>query len=190
MENVEVDYFLLEQELRIPDVTSIAGVPEGIDPYDWTLGKKLDDPPQPVRLQLARSGGEYRGAIISGLVTVFSDPLKNVLTEQGIDNIDYYQAELEHPETHRIESGYWLVNVLGLIECVDESMSTIVPRATGGPGDLKSFFIDPEKTQGFSLFRLHEAPPLIIVDEEVKHAIREADIRGVRLRPTDLYDGF
>jgi hypothetical protein len=166
------------------------GLPEGMDLFEWTKGQKLDDPSQPVRLQLARSGGEFRGAIISGVVTVYSDALKTVLDDLGIDNIDYYQAELEHPETGVVETGYWLINVLGLVECVDTAKSTIIPRETGGPGDLMEFYVDPEMTKGFQLFRLYEAPPLVIVDEEVATAIREAGLRGARLRPTRLYDGI
>lgn len=186
-----MDYFLLEQDLRHPEVTSIANVPENIDPLEWILGKKLEAPTQPVRLELARSGGTYRNAIISGLVTVFSDSLKKLLTDLGIDNIDYFPAELEHPETKVVEGGYWLVNILGNVECLDTDRSTVIPRATGGMGRLESFYIDPVAAKGFRLFRLHESPRLIIIDGDLKQSIFAADdVRGCRMRPTSKYDGF
>ncbi len=186
-----MDYFLLEQDLRIPDITAVSEVPDHMDPFDWILGKKVAAPTQPLRLQLARSGGNYRGAIISGLVTVFSDSLKKLLTTLGIDNIDYFPVELEHPETKSVESGYSLVNILGNVECVDADRTTIVPRASGGRGRLKSFHVDPVATKGFRLFRLHEAPKLIIIDQDVKQSIRDADdVRGCSMRPTWKYDGF
>lgn len=184
-----MDYFTFEQDLRHPEVTAIAGT-DGLDSLDWLRGEPMDAPRQPLRLPLAPSGGDYRNAIISGPLTVYSDSLKRLLTDLGIDNIDYYPAELLHPETGA-EDGYWLVNIRALVECVDVERSTIVPRATGGRGRLESFHVDEARTKGLRLFRLQEQPRLVVVDASVKQAVLNADdVRGVRMRPTSKYDGF
>ncbi len=85
-----------------------------------------------------------------------------------------------------------MANVIGLIKTVNENESVIKPRATGGQGRLFSFKIDPEKAKGHRLFRLAEAPTLIIINESLSlwKEILAFDPPGVMMLPTEGYEEY
>lgn len=76
------------------------------------------------------------------------------------------------------------------MDAVDVKESVIKPRATGGRGQLYSFKIDPAKTMGQRLFRLAEAPTLIIIDESLREDLLLFSPPGVLMLPTERYDGW
>ena len=97
--------------------------------------------------------------------------------------------DLENPEG-QIEQKYSLVNIVGMLDAVDRGSSVIVPRATGGRGDLKSFKIDAAAARGHRVFRIPEVPSLIIIDETLKSALDAFEPAGAWMLPTDQYDGW
>ena len=185
-----MQYYILDQDPNNPDGAAVGSLPDDIEPLDWIQGKAVTAPTTPLRLPLMRSSGDFRGDIMGGLITLFSDQLKTALDSFGVDNVDYYQVELENPYTNDTEGGYWIANILGRVECVDVGKSSITPRRSGGRGKLKSFYVDPDAAQDFSLFRLHEKPTLIIVTERLKKHLDSAGLVGVRTRLTQDYDGW
>ncbi len=184
------DFFLLEQDLRAPGSASVGELPEDMDAYDWICGKKMPTPKSPLRLPLAKSSGDYRGDMMSGLLTLFSDELKAALEMFAVTNVDYYPVELQDLNNGEIEDGYWLANIIGRIECVDKSKSTIRPRPAGGKGQLFSFYIDADATRGSAIFRLNENPALIIINEALRNHLIDSELVGVRMRRTQDYDGW
>ena len=183
-----MNYYILQQDLRIPDQPSVMRCPENLDPLDWIDGKIMTDPGS-LRLSLSPRSGEFRGEIIGGLVTLFHRDFIKELTRLGIDNIQHFPVELEAPDG-MIERAYSLINIVGLIEAVNEKESIIKPRATGGRGQLYSFKIDPAKAMGQRLFRIVEAPTLIIIDEALRESLLAYDPSGVMMLPTERYDGW
>jgi hypothetical protein len=183
-------HFLLEQDKRIPGIAGIGEGPPGLDPTEWLAGHALSMPAGTVELTLQGASGTEMTDIIGGLFTVVSDALRSTLEQAGISNIGYAPARLRHPVTDESTEGYWLINIIGRIACVDLARSTIVPRPGGGKGILESFEIDTARTQGARLFRLHEKPTLIVIDGALRQQLLEAPLDGVRLRATSAYDGF
>lgn len=184
-----MNYYLLQPDRDDPDIAAIGGVPESFEPLDWISGKKLGGPQGVLRLHLSAVSGPMLGDVIGSLVTVFSDDLKNALTSFGIDNIDYYPVELEDTTTQQVHAGFWLVNILGRVNCVDTARSTIAPRPSGSKGVLKSFQVDAKRTGGLHLFRLDEKPTLIVIDEPLWSFLMTQPMNGVILPSTDKYDG-
>jgi hypothetical protein len=184
-----MNYYILQQDPRIIEQPSLLGCPENIDPFDLIRGKILPEPNTPIRLSLSPRSGDYRGCIIDGIVTLFHEYFIEELTRLGVDNVQHFPVELTNPEGE-IELAYSLINVIGLLEAVDVNQSVIEPRATGGRGQLYSFKIDPTKTMGQRLFRLAEAPTLIIIDESLWEELLVFDPPGVLMLPTERYDGW
>jgi hypothetical protein len=149
----------------------------------------MQDPQDPLTFKLSPSSGDYRGCIIRGLVTLFHDVLRDELTRLGVDNIQYFPVELEDSDGY-VEEGYSLINVVGLIEAVDQGASVVEPTPGGERGLLKSFKIDPDKVKGQRLFRLVEAPTLIIIDEALHKKLLEFNPPGVMMLPTERYNGW
>jgi len=188
-DNSEVNFYLLEQDLRIPEIAAIGGVPENIEPLDWLSGKKMPSP-GPLLLPLSSTSGELRTDIMGSLLTLFSDALKDAMSEFSIDNIDYFPVELEDRAANEVETGYWLANIVGLVSCLDVSRSIVVPRPSGAKGRLESFYIDPKRAASLKIFRLAEQPALIIISHDLRKYLMSLSLAGVRMRHTKAYDGF
>ena len=189
MINSEINYYLLEQDLRIPGIAAIGELPEYMEPLDWTSGRKMNAPGQ-LRLRLSNNSGELRTDFMGSLLPLFSDALKEAMDQFPVNNVDYFPIELEDPSTNEIETGYWLANVVGQIDCLDASRSTIIDRPSGARGRLESFYIDPQRTQGQQIFRLAEQPALIIISQDLRKYLLSLSLSGIRLRHTKVYDGF
>lgn len=184
-----MSYYILQQDPRVPEQPSVLACPENIDPEQWISGERMDGPRSPVRLQMSPRSGKFRGDIIRGILTLFHEALRNELTRLGVDNVQYFPVELLNPEGE-VETKYSLVNVVGMLDAVDSANSVIVPRATGGRGELKSFKIDPTATRDLRLFRIPEAPTLLIVDETLQQSLTAFEVAGAWLLPTERYDGW
>lgn len=185
-----MSYYILEPDMDKPDAAAIGEVPDSIDPADWYDGAVITEPAQPLTLRLYPNSGDYRGDIMGGLVTLFSEEMLAALKQFGIDSVQAFAVDIEHPATKELEEGYYLVNILGLLECVDTGKSDIVPGPAGGILGLKSFFIDPSRTGGHAMFRLYEKATLIIINESLKRYLEASGLVGLKMRRTEDYDGW
>ncbi len=185
-----MNYYLLLQDRMVEGSAGVRGLPDDMDPMDWIQGKVMPAPPSPIRLMLSENSGDFRGDVIQSLVTLYSDKLRNALTTFGVDNVDFFSVELEHPKTRHLEGGYWLTNVIGLVHCVDLAKSKYKPLASGTGIRLKAFSIDEDRAPEQPLFRLDEKPTLVVINEPLKTHLDAAGLTGVRLVPTEHYDGY
>lgn len=183
-----MNYYILQQDPRIMDHAYAMRVPPNIDPLDLVDGKMVPDP-GPLRLSLSPTSGKFRGGIIDGIVTLFHERFIAELIRLGVDNFQHFPVELTNPDGG-IELTYSLINIIGLVDAVNEKESIIKPRAGSWGGQLYSFKIDPAKTMGQRLFRLAEAPTLIIIDEWLWGKLLVFDPPGILMLPTERYDGW
>ena len=183
-----MNYYILQQDPRIMDQAYIMDFPETTNPLDLIDGKKLQET-APLRLHLSPRSGKFRGCIIGGLGTLFHERFIAELNRIGIDNIQYFPVELTNPEGD-IEHSYSLINIIGLLEAVNEKESVIDPMPGGLRGRLCQFKIDPEKAKGHRIFRILEAPSLIIIDETLRENLVAFGPAGVWMLPTEHYDGW
>lgn len=184
-----MSYYIFQQDPRVPEQPSVVSCPEDIAPEKFLEGKPVTVPRAPLHLVMSPRAGTFRGDIIGGVLTLFHNVLCEELQRLGVDNLQLFSVDLENPQGE-IERKYSLVNILGLIDAVDRANSVIVPRATGGRGDLKSFQIDPAAAREHRIFRVPDAPSLIIVDESLRSALEAFEPAGAWLLPTRLYDGW
>ncbi|VAW83609.1 hypothetical protein MNBD_GAMMA16-768, partial [hydrothermal vent metagenome] len=61
---------------------------------------------------------------------------------------------LRNQETKKVEHDYMLVNIVGLLDCVDMDKSKVKWRPSGMGFNFISMEIDKAKTQGLPIFRL------------------------------------
>jgi len=184
-----MSYFILQQDPRVPNQPAILRSPKQFEPADWIDGTPLPTPAGPLRFQLQPRSERYRGCIIGGLVTLFHRVLIDELSRLGIDNFQHFPVELETPEGE-IETPYSLINVLGLVAAVDQEHSTIERKEDGRIAQLGSFTIDPAKAQGARMFRLAEAPTLIVIYGALRERLVAFNPPGVLMLPTERYDGW
>ena len=186
-----MDYNLLEQDLRLPGISAIGELPEGIESLEWLSGRRMPAPAQqPLQLGLSTNSGDEHTDVVGSLLTVFHDDLKAAMTAFGVSNIDYFPVELVHPLTHEVRRGWWLANIIGVADCIDSPRSQMKPLPSGAGMLLESFHVDSARAPKAPIFRLGEEPTLIIINAALREFLRGQDLGGVRLRHTRLYDGY
>lgn len=120
-------------------------------------------------------------------IPIMSKRLANVLTEAGVDNIDYYPALLKNTETGEIYE-YMAYKIIGLVSAADLDASEYETYDDKPVADT-SFYelaIDESKAHDQKFFRLAENTSAIMVHESVKKCIEEAGIDTLKfMKPED-----
>jgi hypothetical protein len=98
----------------------------------------------------------------------------SILEASGVDNLQKFPAVVKSEKDGTLWEGYYLVNILGLIQCADLSRSKYTEIF---PGSFKfdELAIDAEKTKGALLFRLQECPYMILIHKSVGKHIMLSD---------------
>jgi hypothetical protein len=133
----------------------------------------------------------YRMAVVAGQTPrlygwypgsdLMQQELVDVLQSSGVDNLQLFQTEIRREDTNEEVPGYITVNIVGRIACAAMSKSKTSPLA-----DVSYFHdltINPRKTRGQLMFRLHESPMLVLVHESVAKAIESKNFLGLTLQP-------
>ena len=183
-------FYLLEQNLYLPDTWGVSSCPDTLDPIDLLVGVGLAPGVMPVDIGLSDASGEARPDIVISLVPLFSIRLRRVLDRAGVDNIQYIEAQLRHPGGYVVDDQYFVANVLGRVRAVDRGTSHFGEPTGAIPGDLLDFTIDPSAARDLRLFRLDESPILIVIDEPLKLALESAGLVGLELLPTTAWTGI
>ena len=173
--------------------------PKGFELTEWISGKPLLKSPSLIRIK----SDEGKSARLTDLVLtgfnlqIFSPKLIQLLSEMGVDNIEYYPVELVNHETDEIITNYKIANILGKIECLDFENSRFERFESGALMYVKKFKVDMEKLedkkgshQTPKLFRLGEFPFIILAHEEVKALIEKEGITGVKFIEPSKYMGI
>ncbi len=188
-----MSYFIFQQNTLIKGGAAVLdSVPDNIDSLEWMQGKTITSlmTQSPLLLDLSLESGSFRGAIIDGFLTLYHRRLCTALTEFGIDNIQYFPVVLRDQENGKTENDYFLVNVIGLLDCVDMNKSKVNWWPSGMGFDFVSIVIDENKTQGLSIFRLKDDPTKVLIDEKLKRHLHENKVLvGTKLiKPEDYSD--
>lgn len=189
-DNKMPEYYILEQETLRADIPIITKFPESLDALDFYSGNIMNDVSSPIIINIKTSKGVVFPDAITYMAPLFSDRLKLLLDEHGVDNIQYHEVEIIDQETkNKIGIRYWLANIIGLFDCIDKDRSTGEYDEYLEQYDFESFVIDPLKTYGARIFRPFDERMLIIINETIKDAIVSAKMEGLRVRNTRDYDG-
>jgi len=185
------DFFVIDQDMVTTNRPITLGeLPEDLDPLDLIQGHRLQPREKPIALRLRETSGDFCPDMITYLIPLFSDKLRQALDALGIDNIDYYAVRLTHPRNVEIDTTYWLANVVGSVECLDVENSNVTRKEGRKTYKIKSFVIDESRVGDARLFRLAEKKTIILIDQTLKDELEKLDLKDVRILNTREYDGF
>lgn len=182
-----MDFYILQQNMDIEGSASTTGVPEGLDPSKLIRGESLKEnafltnPNELPILDLHPKSGDYRGAMIQGIVPLFHEDFIGVLEEYGNINAEYYPVQLRDTKTDKLELGYAIFNSLKRVKALDLEKSNYTEDAWGNPKWVKEFYINEDLVKDLSIFRLDSEPTLIIVREDMLDLFAEKSKAGMKL---------
>jgi len=173
----------------LSDGPVLAGYPGDIEVLEYLSGKKTVPAALPVRLSLQGSGGGSYPDLLTYLLPIFSGNVKEILEKHGADNIDYFPVEF--CETETLNNRYWLANIIGLLDCLNEEKSDVKIHRASNRLVINSFFdLDEDKTDRKKIFRIKARQRLIIVSEELKNALETANLYGITITNAKNFEGF
>lgn len=166
-------------------------LPDEIDLIETLKGDKGEKPDfeeLPIKVPVEIEEGEeiVYGDILNPGVPFFSTKMKDTLASSGVENIDYYPVVLVDAETKEPLCDYWLAVIKDVVACIDHEKSefkeNIFEKIV-----LTRFAIDPSRTKGLPLLRLHNIPGLMIIDEGLKEKFSACELSGVSIKHTSEY---
>ncbi|MFT5660801.1 MAG: hypothetical protein ACI9TV_001444 [Sulfurimonas sp.] len=164
-------------------------LPDEIDLIESIMGKKpiFDELPIKIPADIDEDEGVVYTDIINPGVPLLSNKMKEALDQCGVTNIDYYPVLIIDYETKQTLAEYWLAIVTGIIACIDLEKSQFKQTADGQTV-ITQFSIDHAKTAGLNLFRFHNIPGLIIINEDLKNKLSKMSFNGISFKHTNQYN--
>jgi hypothetical protein len=139
-----------------------------------------------------RMSKSYAGhAVTDSIANTFdflmvSDRLKQVIAEFRPEGVEYLPFSLENHKNAAVPGGFWIVNLLGSIECADAD-GTEGKRSSMDPLQfllLKRLQLREKAIPaGMHLFRLGEMTSKIVVSGSFVQAAKKAGVKGIRYVP-------
>ena len=183
-----MEYYIFDEVSPNRDAPFL-DLPDEIDLIESIMGKKpiFDELPIKIPADIDEDEKIVYTDIINPGVPLFSDKMKSALDQCGVTNIDYYPVLIVDYDTKDVLAEYWLAIVTDIIACIDLENSRFGENKMGKPVITK-FAIDYSKTEGLNLFRFHNIPGLIIINEELKEKLSKTEFTGVSFKPTEEYN--
>lgn len=183
-----MEYYIFDEVSPNRDAPFL-DLPDEIDLIESIMGKKpmFDELPIEILADIEEDEVIVYTDIINPGVPLFSDKMKTALDECGVTNIDYYPVVITDYETKEILADYWLAIVTGIVACMDLQNSQFKQTADQQTV-ITQFSIDHAKTGGLNLFRFHNIPGLIIINEELKEKLSKIDFKGISFKHTSEYN--
>lgn len=161
-------------------------LPPEIDLIESLKGKVPNVSDLPIEIEAEVDEDVVYSDIINPGVPLFSRKVKEALEANDVQNIEYIPVVIIDEASGEVLAEYWLGVIKAIIACIDLENSVITANKKGQPV-VTQFSIDTNKTQGVKLFRFHNIPALILINEELKNALEGLKLQGVRYMPTDTY---
>ena len=182
-----MEYYIFDEVSPNRDAPFL-DLPAEIDLIETLMGKKpnFDTLPIIIEAEIDEDEEVVYTDIINPGVPLFSQKMKLALDQCQVTNIDYYPVHIVHDETKELLAEYWLGVVKDIVACIDLQKSAFEENAMGS-AVISQFTIDVRKTEGLNLFRFHNIPGLIIIDETLKRCLAQTAFTGVSFTPTHEY---
>jgi len=115
-------------------------------------------------------------------VPIVNKKVIDALESVAVDNFQAFPVEIHFEDG--ITSGYFLLNVVGRLECIDLSLSKV---SKFGPCIARIFDLKlvENAADGCYMFRAHEYQEIIFIHEHVKKEIEKANISGCEIWNAD-----
>lgn len=105
---------------------------------------------------------------------VMSAHMLSIFEKAGVHNFQKVEAIIESTKDNTVWDSYYVVNIIGLVACIDFEKSDY-QKTAWGTYYFDQLAINPEKIKDELLFRPEESPDIIIMHKSVGKMIKEND---------------
>jgi len=139
------------------------------------------NPPLPVKAYIDAAQSGAMQDLIEAPLPLMSPRLKKALQDAGVDNIDFYPAEIEDRKTGNVIKDFVAFNIVGKIAVADLGKTDFNPESSARmiSADIDSLTVDATKAGGALMFRLAESVNALVAHERVQTHVESAGIDGV-----------
>ncbi|MBN2436783.1 MAG: hypothetical protein JXK07_16095 [Spirochaetes bacterium] len=137
----------------------------------------------------AEDANEFQPCDIHGpaRTLMFSKRFIEILISLGVDNIQYFDADVTYLPTgakypHKVS------NIVGVVSGLDMDQSEVLLSPRGNVIEIDRMKLDEDKLKGHKIVRLQESVSLIIVHESIKKAVEDAGLTGFLFLSDDEYE--
>ncbi len=128
--------------------------------------------------------GKYPDFMGSSSIPFISDKFKKIIEDNSdLKNFNFLPTKIE-------KENYWLLNVIGFLDCFDKEKSTFSTYSNGEPDEIQNIVFDEKNIPSVSIFKIKESPVNIFITAGFKKIIEQNNISGIEfLESTDLTFG-
>lgn len=182
-----MQYYIFDEVFPNPKAPFL-DLPAEIDLIESIMGKKPDFYELPILIEADIDDDEevVFTDILNPGVPLVSQKMKDTLDACSVENIDYYPVQIINLQTKEVLADYYLAVITKIIACLNIENSKFKQTANGQKV-ITEFEIDEAKTGGLNLFRFHNIPGLVIINEDLKDKLSQVDFDGVSFKPTKEY---
>jgi hypothetical protein len=122
-----------------------------------------------------------------------SERLRTIFKSVGMNNLQYFSVIIKQSDQKSITTGYYAVNIIGLIDCIDDNKSKLIGVEKIGDPILEIETLGlkiPKGGYSCKIFRAHRFRRLIIIDNIIQKQIIDNKITGLKLVEAEKWDGF
>jgi len=124
---------------------------------------------------------------------VVSTRLKHFLDDAEIDNIQYIPVSILESSETDAKSGYFAINVLGLVSCIDTNVSEfkgrIVDGEVKGIRRISKLVLKETLTEHLNVYRVRLFRRLIMISEKLVQTLSNESFTGLKLVAPERWDG-
>lgn len=163
----------------------------------FNSGEKIDEKKfsKPFQIIVDESDSSYKkkkqtdklllSVVNVGPVLLVSKKLIELLQKSKIENVQFFDVEIKASDFEL--NDYKLLNIIGKIDCLDESKSELKFRSDGKILFLKNLVLDelkiPRQLKLFLLGRI--GAPFILIHDDLKNLFTKEGISGVKYKDLD-----
>jgi hypothetical protein len=184
-------YWIWATEAKDETQARIYGQPTVVERLDFSFDDGIRQT-QPIPHIEIRVSAEDEGTLTDNLIAmgttglVFSTRLRDLLAQNGVDNIEYFPTTVILESTGQSIADYMIANIVGRIECVSPDSELELDEVDGSIEFIDRLVLETDKIPSCLMFRLAEYPPIVVAHDRVVKAAESAGITGVNFyRPED-----
>jgi hypothetical protein len=143
------------------------------------------------RCETLPSGEMTDFAVTDSGAPIVSERLKAMLREMNV-NVQYFPVRIIEKSGSQSKQGYYAINIVGLVDCIDFGASDLVVEEEEGEiVDVVEVGTLVLKNESFGdLYRMYMFERVIVVEGHFAEKLQSLGIKGMKLMRPEKWDGI